>query len=167
MVSLIAGAGPCTERATYALAVGVVERLQLHNVGVAHDPHDLQFAVLEALVLQDPLDRGILVGRRQLRLEDDAERPVADDLTLRVLYLPGLAGDAILYLLADHFCNRSSAYYVCPARPPLGIAGAVSPPIRRVLNAAGLFDAMVELFKPRPCYRCGQPRGNGGGCEEG
>lgn len=31
---------------TYALAVGVVKGLELHNVGVAHDSHDLKLSVL-------------------------------------------------------------------------------------------------------------------------
>ena len=31
---------------TYALAVGIVKRLELHNVGVSDDAHDLQLAVL-------------------------------------------------------------------------------------------------------------------------
>lgn len=33
-------------RVTYPLAIGVIEGLQLHNVGVPHNPHDLQFTVL-------------------------------------------------------------------------------------------------------------------------
>ncbi len=89
---------------TYALAVGVVERLQLHDVGVSHDPHDLEFAVLEPFVLQDSLDGSVFVGGREFRLENHAERSVANNLTLGILYLSSLASDAILDLFADHFC---------------------------------------------------------------
>lgn len=67
---------------TYAFAIRVVEGLQLDNVGVANDPHDLKFAVLcacqfhrpretfstgctdlEALVLKNTLDGSIFIGR--------------------------------------------------------------------------------------------------------
>lgn len=32
---------------TYALAIRVVKGLELHDVGVSHDPHDLQLTVLQ------------------------------------------------------------------------------------------------------------------------
>lgn len=67
---------------TYTFAIRVVEGLELDNVGVANNPHDLKFAVLcacqfhrprdtsntgctdlEALVLENALDGGIFVGR--------------------------------------------------------------------------------------------------------
>lgn len=32
---------------TYAFAVGVVECFQLYNIGVSHNPHDLEFTVLQ------------------------------------------------------------------------------------------------------------------------
>ena len=141
---------------TYALAVGVVEGLQLHDVGVADDPHNLQFSVLEPLVLQNALDGRIFVGRRQLGLENDAKGPVADYLALGILQLAGLARDAILYLFADYLCiARQYAARRCVA------IVVVSPPIRRLLNAAGLFDAMVAICSPS--YRWG----TGGGCEAG
>jgi hypothetical protein len=41
-------------------------------------------AYLEPLVLQHALDGGILATGRQLGLEDDAERAIADDLALGV-----------------------------------------------------------------------------------
>ena len=59
---------------------------------------------LEALVLQHALDGGVLSGGRQLGLEDDTERTVADDLALGVLHLLGLSGQAVLDLLTDDFC---------------------------------------------------------------
>ena len=75
---------------TYTLAVGVVKRLELDNIGVSNNAHDLQFTVLhwvsifghtrivweadlEPLILQDTLDGGILVGRREFGLEDNTE----------------------------------------------------------------------------------------------
>ena len=36
---------------TYALAVGVVKGLQLHNVGVSHNSHDLELSVLQNVSL--------------------------------------------------------------------------------------------------------------------
>ena len=59
---------------------------------------------LKALVLQHALDGSILSGRRQLGLEDDSERAVADDLALGVLHFLGLSGQAVLDLLTDDFC---------------------------------------------------------------
>jgi hypothetical protein len=60
---------------------------------------------LEALVLQDALDGGVLTGGRELGLEDDAKRAVADDFALRILHLFGLSGQAVLHLFADDFCG--------------------------------------------------------------
>jgi len=59
---------------------------------------------LKALVLEHALDSSILSGRRQLGLEDDTERAVADNLALSVLHLLRLSGKAVLDLLADNFC---------------------------------------------------------------
>lgn len=91
------------------LAVGVVKRLQLDNVGVANDAHDLQLTVLEALILQDPLDRSIFSGRRQLGLEHHTKRTVADDFALRVGKISGFSSDAVLDSLTNDFCNIPSA----------------------------------------------------------
>ena len=60
---------------------------------------------LEALVLKDALDGRILAGRRQLGLEDDAKRPVPDDLALGILELLRLACHSVLDLFADHLCS--------------------------------------------------------------
>lgn len=57
-------------------------------------------ADLEALILQDPLDGSVFTARRQLGLEDDSERAVADDLALGVLHFLCFSGQAILDLLA-------------------------------------------------------------------
>lgn len=61
---------------------------------------------LEPLVLQHTLDGGILARRRQLRLENDAEGAIADNLAVCVLHFPRLACDAILDLFADNLCCR-------------------------------------------------------------
>lgn len=42
-------------------------------------------ADLEALVLENPLDCCILIGRREFCLEHDTERSISHDLALRVL----------------------------------------------------------------------------------
>lgn len=40
---------------------------------------------LESLILEHTLDRRVFAGRRQLRLEDDAKRAIANNLTRRVV----------------------------------------------------------------------------------
>jgi hypothetical protein len=59
---------------------------------------------LKPLVLQHALDSSVLSRGRQLGLEDDTERAVADDLALGVLHFFGLSGEAVLDLLTDDFC---------------------------------------------------------------
>lgn len=56
-------------------------------------PHDLQLAILEPLVLEDLLDGHDLPRLHDGRLEDDAERPVANDALGGVRYglLPRVA----------------------------------------------------------------------------
>lgn len=111
---------------TYSVAVGVVERLQLDDIRVSHNPHDLQFTVLlsisfsfssplllphqipylESLVLEDSLDGRVFPAGRHLGLKDHTEGAIADDLTLGVGDLLGLAGQSILDLLADDLLWR-------------------------------------------------------------
>jgi hypothetical protein len=55
--------------------------------------------------LQHALDGSILSTGRELGLEHDTERAVADDLALRVCQVLVLAGFAVLDLLADDFCR--------------------------------------------------------------
>jgi hypothetical protein len=43
---------------TYPIAVGVVEGLQLHNVRVSDNAHDLQFAVLMEALASKPKSDG-------------------------------------------------------------------------------------------------------------
>lgn len=62
-------------------------------------------AHLESLVLQHPLDGGILSAWRELGLEDDAKGAVADNLALRVGEVLVLAGLTVLDLLANDFCK--------------------------------------------------------------
>ncbi len=64
--------------------VGLVARVvevvvQRRHVDVVEHLHDLQLAVLEALVLQHLLDRHLLPGLLHRRLVHHAERAVADD----------------------------------------------------------------------------------------
>ena len=61
---------------------GVEEVHELDDVAVLEAPHDLQLAVLEALVLQHLLDRHHLPSLHQLRLVHHAEAAVADDLQM-------------------------------------------------------------------------------------
>lgn len=58
---------------------------------------------LESLVLKDALDSCIFTRRRELGLEDYAKAAISDDLALSVLHLFGLASEAILHLLSNHF----------------------------------------------------------------
>ena len=69
---------------------------------------------LEALVLQDTLDGRIFTTGRQLRLEDYAERAVADNLALRVCEVFVVAGQAVLDLFADNFCGIVSMTSITP-----------------------------------------------------
>jgi hypothetical protein len=68
---------------------------------MSHDSHDLQFSVLEPLVLEYALDGGIFTRGRELRLEDDSKGPIPNNLALCVLQVPRLACDAILHLLPN------------------------------------------------------------------
>jgi hypothetical protein len=81
---------------------------------MSDNAHDLEFAVLEALVLQDTLDGRIFTTGRQLRLEDYAERAVADNLALRVCEVFVVAGQAVLDLFADNFCGIVSMTSITP-----------------------------------------------------
>lgn len=102
----------------YAVSVAIVERLELHNVRMANNPHDLKLTILrmvsqvptrqrrtnmylESLVLENTLDSSVFPRGRELRLEDHAKRSVAHDLALRVLYFSLLTCNSILYLLTD------------------------------------------------------------------
>ena len=64
------------------------------------------YAYLEPLILEHAFDCRILVGWRQLSLEDNAKRSVANDLALGILQVSGLAGDAVLDLFADDFYTQ-------------------------------------------------------------
>lgn len=68
----------------------------------ANDAH------LESLVLKNTLDCGILVGRSQLGLENDAEGTISNNLALRVLYLSRLARDAVLDFFLDYLWTSVS-----------------------------------------------------------
>lgn len=65
-------------------------------------------AYLESLILKNTLDGGILIGRSQLSLENDAEGAISDNLALGILYLARLARDAVLDLLLDYLWRRVS-----------------------------------------------------------
>ncbi|KAH8632673.1 Pkinase-domain-containing protein [Alternaria alternata] len=69
---------------------------------------------LEALILQHTLDGRIFTTGRQLRLEDYAERAVADNLALRVCEVFVVAGQAVLDLFADNFCGIVSMTSITP-----------------------------------------------------
>lgn len=73
-------------------------------MGAARLTCDFIKTYLEALVLQHALDGGVFARRRQLGLEDNTKGAIADNLALGVLHLLGLAGQAVLDLLADDFC---------------------------------------------------------------
>ena len=69
---------------------------------------------LEALVLQHPLDGGVLSTRRELGLEDDTERAVAHNLALRVRQILVFSRLAVLDLFADNFCGIVSMTSITP-----------------------------------------------------
>ncbi len=76
----------------------------LLGVSPTHGAQYLQTAYLESLVLQDPLDGGILTARRELGLEDNTKRAIADNLALSVLDLSSFPSQSILDLFANDFC---------------------------------------------------------------
>ena len=83
----------------------VEEGLELDDVGMPDDAHDLKLAILEALVLQYSLDGGIFSTRGQFGLEDDTKGAVAYNLALRVRKVLVLARLAVLDLFADNFAH--------------------------------------------------------------
>lgn len=118
---------------------------------------------LETLVLQNALDGGIFTAGRQLGLEDDTERAIADDLALRVLHLFCLSGQAILDLFANYLCDalvcrkgrlmwrdggngrREGRASACKQREGArrGEVIVSLPPMRKLENAEGLFCDMI------------------------
>jgi hypothetical protein len=76
------------------LAVRVEEVFERYDVGVVDKAHNLQLAVLEALVLQHLFDGHRWVrALEQLRLEHDAKGPIANDFvaSVRDVFLGRLA----------------------------------------------------------------------------
>lgn len=59
---------------------------------------------LESLVLEDTLNRCVLVGGRQFRLKDDAKGAIAYNFALGVLQVPRFSGHSILNLFVDNLC---------------------------------------------------------------
>lgn len=113
-------------RYAYAFTVGVVEGLELDDVGVADNAHDLEFTVLrsksanssrvpkaclmylEPLILKNTLDGSVLSRWRQLGLENHTEGTISDNFALGILQVSGLASHSILNLFTDHLCNYVS-----------------------------------------------------------
>lgn len=60
---------------------------------------------LEPLVLKHSLDGGVFPAGRHLGLKDHTEGAIADNLTLSVGDLLGLAGQSILDFLTDDLCG--------------------------------------------------------------
>lgn len=113
-------------RVTHPLAVAVVEGLELDDICVSNDAHDLKLPILqtvssctmqvaervkthfETLVLEHSLDGCVLAAWRQLGVEDNTEGTIADNLALCVSQFSGLSSQAVLDLLADDFCQLSA-----------------------------------------------------------
>lgn len=167
---------------TYPVAIGVIECLQFDDVRMSNNPHDLELSVLfelvseaksskwigvphlESPVLQHPLDGCILAAGLELGLEDDAERSVADDLTLSVLHLPSFTCDSILYLFLDGFYDLVSKGFL--SRQTFRIDG--SPPILRLLRACvRLCDIFVYYPEDGVGWRGGPPESGVGRRAEG
>ena len=113
--------------ATHAFAVAVVKGLELDDVGMPDDSHDLQLSVLakgqpgsgraksgaahalEALVLQDALDGGVFLrSARSLVWKTTPKEPLPTIFALGVGEISGLSGDAILHLFPDDLWSRVS-----------------------------------------------------------
>lgn len=69
----------------FLVTIGIKVCFQIDDVWMGNKAHDLQFSVLEPLVLQDLLDGNIVTGfcfRDELCLEDDTEGAVSDDFAV-------------------------------------------------------------------------------------
>ena len=99
-----------------------------------HMSREICEASLKPLILQHPLDGSILATGGQLGLEDDAKRPIANNLALSVCELSSLSGQAVLNLFANDFCriNVSKSFRLKEFQ-------GISPPILRLEKAAGRF----------------------------
>lgn len=104
---------------------------------------------LETFILKDTFDGGILTRRGKLSLEDDTERAIADDFTLSILKLSGFASHSILDAFTDYFCKGISR---CAddlfALSNDGLGQDCSPPIRKLLNAPGRCDDILQISGP-------------------
>jgi hypothetical protein len=135
---------------TYTLAVGVVERLQLYNVWVADNTHDLKLTVLlrseacftqyadrlcsylESFVLQNTLDGGVLSIGRNLCLKYDSKGAIANYFALSVLHVTNFTSDAILDSFTNNLCRVVSNELLGSFMIQLSL-----PPMRRLVNADG------------------------------
>jgi hypothetical protein len=147
---------------TYPLAIVVEEGLELDNVWMANDAHNLQFTVLwqvsswwrhsgshaqtdlEAFVLQDALDGGIFSARGELGLEDYTKGTVAHNLALCVRQILVLSSLAILDLFADDFYAGVSTWQAQEMPGDL-------PPILSEEKADGRFWLIVWGSATRGC----------------
>jgi hypothetical protein len=98
--------------------------------------------------LKNPLDGSIFAAGHHFGLEDNAKRPIADDFTLRVLYLFRFPCESILDFLSDDFCairrkraksQRSSLTAIATE----GTAGSL-PPMRKLENTPDRFCDITE-----------------------
>lgn len=109
---------------TYSVTVGVVKGLQLDDIRMAHNPHNLELTILqdhqylsgshfsrlirpylEPLVLEDSLNGSILAAGGHLGLENHTKGSIAHDLALSVGDLFVLASKAILDLFTNNLCS--------------------------------------------------------------
>lgn len=110
-------------------------------------------AHLEALVLEDALDGGVLAAGRELGLENDSERTIANNLALRVGQVLVLAGQAVLDLLPDDLWGDVSVD-ADNIRSWPGIASL--PPMRRLEKADGRFCDIAWGAQPAAGVRMGE-----------
>lgn len=68
---------------------------------------------LEPFILEDSLDGGIFTTGRHLGLKHHAEGAIADNLTLGVGDLLGLAGQSILDLFTDDLLRAGQFFEIC------------------------------------------------------
>lgn len=146
----------------YPVAVGVVEGLELDDIGMAHDAHNLKLTVLsksvdqycpphvpdgsashlETLVLEDSLDGSVLAAGGHLGLKHHTERSIAHDLALGVRDLLGFARQAILDLFADDLCAAGEQDKLVGNTAIDGRKGFL-PPMRKLGKSPGRLCDMV------------------------
>lgn len=111
----------------------------------------IAFCYLETFILKDALDGSILAGWRQLCLEDHTKGPIANNLALSILEISSFTSDSILNALTDNFYRDIRICFTVCACTLWECGGWTTnclPPIRKLLNAPGRCDDMLQVSMP-------------------